>query len=72
MAERRDEGERGGEARGGTTGEPKATEVEREGMDLLGRSGVRDDAIAGVSDDNARADQDVDTYREDIGEEERP
>ena len=50
---------------GGT--EREATDVEREGMDLLGRSGVRDDAIAGVSDASARADQDVDTNRADLG-----
>ena len=48
--------------------EREATEVEREGMDLLGRSGVRDDAIAGVSDPSARADQDVNTNREDLGD----
>ena len=51
---------------GGT--EREATDVEREGMDLLGRSGVRDDAIPGVSDGSARADQDVATHREDLGE----
>lgn len=43
----------------GTTGgtEREATEVEREGMDLLGRSSVRDGAIDGVSDPSARSDQ---------------
>jgi hypothetical protein len=50
---------------GGT--EREATDVEREGMDLLGRSGVRDDAIPGVSDASARADQDVETHRDDMG-----
>ena len=37
--------------------EREATDVEREGMDLLGRSSVRDDAIAGASDASARSDQ---------------
>ena len=37
--------------------EREATNVEREGMDLLGRSSVRDGAIAGVSDASARSDQ---------------
>lgn len=55
--------------RGSGDAEREATDVEREGMDLLGRSGVRDDAIAGVSDASARADQDVETYRDDLGEE---
>ena len=41
--------------------EREATEVDREGMDLLGRSSVRDDAIPGVSDASARGDQGVDT-----------
>lgn len=52
-----------------TTGdtEREATEVEREGMDLLGRSGVRDDALPGVSDASARADQDIETLRDDMG-----
>jgi len=54
------------ETRGGDAGEPRdttagtereATGVEREGMDLLGRSSVRDGAIAGVSDASARSDQ---------------
>lgn len=36
--------------------ERAATEVEREGMDLLGRSSVRDGAIDGVSDPVQRAD----------------
>jgi hypothetical protein len=54
------------EGRDGGAGEPRqtsagtereATEVEREGMDLLGRSSVRDGAIAGVSDASARSDQ---------------
>ncbi len=58
------------ETRRSTTGgtEREATDVEREGMDLLGRSGVRDDAIPGVSDASARADQDVETHREDFGD----
>lgn len=54
--------------RGSGDPEREATDVEREGMDLLGRSGVRDDAIPGVSDASARADQDVETRREDLGE----
>ena len=37
--------------------EREATDVEREGMDLLGRSSVRDGAIDGVSDPSARSDQ---------------
>ena len=41
--------------------EREATEEEREGMDLLGRSSVRDGAIPGVSDPSARSDQGVDT-----------
>jgi len=52
-------------ATGGT--EREATDIEREGMDLLGRSGVRDDALPGVSDSSARADQDVETLRDDLG-----
>jgi hypothetical protein len=36
--------------------EREATEVEREGMDLLGRSSVRNGAIDGVSDPVQRAD----------------
>ena len=59
----------GDRARESTAGsERRATEVEREGMDLLGRSSVRDDAIAGVSDPSARADQDADTNRDDLGD----
>jgi len=59
--DQRDHGREGGargEPRETTAGtEREATEVEREGMDLLGRSSVRDDAIAGVSDASARSDQ---------------
>ena len=55
--------------RGSGDPEREATDVEREGMDLLGRSGVRDDALPGVSDASARADQDVDTHRDDLGDE---
>lgn len=54
--------------RGGGDPEREPTDVEREGMDLLGRSGVRDDALPGVSDASARADQDVETLRDDLGE----
>ncbi len=53
--ERRDERE---ETAAGT--ERAATEVEREGMDLLGRSSVRDGALEGVSDSTARTDLSVD------------
>ena len=60
--------ERDERRRGSGDPEREATDVEREGMDLLGRSGVRDDAIAGVSDASARADQDVGTHRDDLGE----
>ena len=65
----RDARETGGDAsRQSPAGtERQATDVEREGMDLLGRSGVRDDAIDGVSDPSARADQDVNTNRADLG-----
>ena len=50
--------ERANPARPNTTAgtEREATEVEREGMDLLGRSSVRDGAIDGVSDPVQRAD----------------
>lgn len=66
--DRRESGSGGG-SRGSAAGtEREATEVEREGMDLLGRAGVRDDAIDGVSDASARADQDVSTNREDLGD----
>ena len=41
--------------------EREATEIQREGMDLLGRSSVRDDAIPGVSDASARDDQRAET-----------
>ena len=46
--------------------EQHATETEREGMDLLGRSSVRDGAIAGVSDESARRDQRVEPDAEEI------
>ncbi|HEU4628362.1 MAG TPA: hypothetical protein VFS08_01410 [Gemmatimonadaceae bacterium] len=49
---------------GGT--ERRATETEREGMDLLGRSSVRDGAIPGVSDESARRDQRVEADPERI------
>ena len=50
--------ERGTRATPNTTAgsEQHATEAEREGMDLLGRSSVRDGAIDGVSDPVRRAD----------------
>jgi hypothetical protein len=46
--------------------ERRATETEREGMDLLGRSSVRDGAIAGVSDESARQDQRVEPDPDEI------
>ena len=54
----RNEDGRHAEPRQTTAGtEREATEVEREGMDLLGRSSVRDGAIDAVSEPSARADQ---------------
>ena len=41
--------------------EREANQTTREGMDLLGRSSVRDGAIPGVSDASARGDQRAET-----------
>lgn len=58
MADDRNRGETPRSATAGT--EREATRVEREGMDLLGRSSVRDGALEGVSDASARTDLSVD------------
>ena len=63
MAERdgqieRDEREGRDPGQGTTAGtEREATSIEREGMDLLGRSSARDGAIDAVSDPSSRSDQ---------------
>lgn len=62
QARARGEQDTSDERPGATAGpERHATPVQREGMDLLGRSSVRDDAIPGVSDASARTDQGTDT-----------